>query len=205
MTISASFSNCTMTRRISYNSGYASDMVPPDLTPDLIWYKCVVGDLGTNTIKNYATNVNDTTFGNPTISTQQYKTRKSSLYLNGTQYIEPQGIDFSKYACTTFCCWFKFLPSQSSSTYLDFVIYKSSGSWENSYLLDLLNGTGIKSYINGQQLRHDYPTSLTNNTWNHIAFVGGGLSTTMTIYVNGQLFVSYVCVSFTRNINTNYH
>ena len=51
MTISASFSNCTMTRRISYNSGYAADMLAPDVTPDLIWYKCVVGGLGTNTIK----------------------------------------------------------------------------------------------------------------------------------------------------------
>ena len=115
----------------------------------------------------------------------------------------PQGIDFSQYACTTFCCWFKFLPSLSS--YIDFMIYTIARQAQNSYVLDMYNSTGLQTYINSQQVNNDYSSSLWNNTWYHVAYVGGGSTSSMYIYVNGHLFTAYTCSSFTRNINNNYH
>ena len=204
-TVSASFTNVRFILRVSWLSGYPSDLFPVSLTPDLIWYKCNASDIGVNTIKNYATNVSDTTVGNPTISTQYFKTRTSSLQLNGTQYIIPQALNFGNFACTTFCCWFKFKPSQSPSTYIDFLVYTPAGTWASSYILDFCYDTGIETYINGQQIRNSYSSSLTNDMWYLIAYVGGGVSTTMTIYMNGQVFVSYSSVPYTTNLNTNYH
>ena len=84
-TVSVSCTNVQFVSRVSWSSGYPSDLLPSSLTPDLIWYKCNASDLSVNKIKNYATNVSDTTVGNPTISTQYFKTGTSSLQLNGTQ------------------------------------------------------------------------------------------------------------------------
>ena len=66
MPVSASFSNVLRMSRISYQS-------VPD--PTLIWYKFNAGDIGTNTIYNYATGTTNTTVGTPSLD---YTTHKIS-------------------------------------------------------------------------------------------------------------------------------
>ena len=106
MPVSASFSNVLRMSRISYQS-------VPD--PTLIWYKFNAGDIGTNTIYNYATGTTNTTVGTPSLDYTTYKTGTSSLYLTGTQYIIPPTFNFSSYSGNTFSFWFK-IPSKSITT-----------------------------------------------------------------------------------------
>ena len=192
MFVSASFSNVSIRSRITYKS-------VPD--PTLIWYKCNDGDLGTNTIYNYATGTTHTTVGNPSLDNTTYKTGTASLYLTGTQYIIPPVINFGNYAGNTYSVWFKLLSLDHGACFAIF-----SGNDTQALATALLmwapnNSNDIRdyTYTNGYQMIA--PTkNLMDNTWHHFAWVFGNTST-HKLYIDGILKGSVTTTPFNLNAN----
>ena len=189
--VSASFSNVTFMSRISYRSFH----------PNLIWYKCDSGDLGTNTIYNHATNSTDVTVGNLSLDNTVYKTGTASLNLSGTQYIRPPTIDFSKYSGNTYCLWFK-LPSLDHGAC--FASFSGNSDWTMSDFLLMWgssNYNSVKEYTYTDGYKDITPIqNLMDNTWHHFAWIFG-ITPVHKLYVDGVFSGSISTTPF--NVNAN--
>lgn len=153
---------------------------------------------GTNTSTNILDDSNTyrrlTPFGNAQISTSQSKFTSSSIYLDGSSYIEADSSsDLSLIANYTIELWFYSLSGSFGS--LISRRTNATNGW-------VLTTSGLRGNINGSwsdtQMSWSEPSQ---NTWNHLALVFTG--TTLTAYVNGSLVATKTGVNTVLNVATN--
>ena len=125
------------------------------------------------------------TVGNAQVSTTQSKFGGSSMYFDGSSYLnQPSSQNFALGGDFTVEAWV-YLTANMSGTNAGYLTDFRSGSTSN-FALGFIGASGVTkmyAYIGSTPAETTGTTTVTLNTWNHVAFVRSG--STVTMYLNG--------------------
>jgi len=125
------------------------------------------------------------TVGNAQVSTTQSKFGGSSMYFDGSSYLnQPSSQNFALGGDFTVEAWV-YLTANMSGTNAGYLTDFRGGSTSN-FALGFIGASGVTkmyAYIGSTPAETTGTTTVTLNTWNHVAFVRSG--STVTMYLNG--------------------